>query len=390
MTKKSKYDLTLFCVTLLLVSLGLIMVFSASNVIGREKFKSSFFFMQNHMIRVAIGLCCFFIFTRIPVRIYRKSSVWILVTGIILLAALFVFGRNVRGCNRWLPLFSFMLQPVEVAKFALIIYIASTITESRKKIKRLKDGFLPLMGVVLLIALLVGLQPNLSNSILIIMLSFVLIFIGGCRLVHLLSFGAGLIAVAVPVLYSFDHVRERVSVLFNSGVDAQGAGYHINQSLIALGSGFIFGAGPGNGHQKFNYLPDAHTDFIYSIIGEELGIVGTATVLILFFVIFRRAVRIAKRANNDFGYLLSIGIGLMIFSTALINISMTLGLIPVAGLPLPFVSYGGSSLVTSLSAMGILLSISSSGRDQQGATKRIASAARSRIYARKVAQEETR
>ncbi|MBN2184116.1 MAG: putative lipid II flippase FtsW [Candidatus Krumholzibacteriota bacterium] len=387
MTRKSKYDLTLFCVTLILVALGLIMVFSASNVIGREKFKSSFFFMQNHLIRIAIGLCCLFIFTRIPVWIYKKLSTMLLIAGIILLAALFVFGKNFRGCVRWLHIFWFVFQPVEIAKFTLIIFIASQIAEKKKKITDLKEGFLPIIGVVLLTALLVGLQPNLSNAILIILLSFVLLFIGGCRLIHLLSLGGALVAGAVPVLFSFPHVRERVAVFLNGGGDIQGSGYHINQSLIAIGSGFVFGSGPGNGHQKYHFLPDPHTDFIYSIIGEELGLIGTITVLIFFFVILQRAVRIAKRSQNEFGYMLAIGIGVMIFSTALINISMTLGLVPVAGLPLPFVSYGGTSLVISMSAIGILLNISANGKEPAAARKRTGTERRYKVYARPIIQE---
>ena len=387
MNKKSKYDLTLFCVTLILVALGLIMVFSASNVIGREKFKSSFFFMQNHMIRVAIGLCCLFIFTRIPVWIYKKFSTMLLLAGIILLAALFVFGRNFRGGIRWLHIFWFVFQPVEIAKFTLIIFIASQIAEKKKKIRDFKKGFLPLIGVVLLTALLVGLQPNLSNAILIVFLSFVLLFIGGCKLLHLFSLGGALAAIAAPVLFSFPHVRERVTVFLNGGGDIQDAGYHINQSLISIGSGFVFGSGPGNGHQKYHFLPDPHTDFIYSIIGEELGLIGTVTVLIFFFVILQRAVRIAKRSQNDFGYMLAIGIGVMIFSTALINISMTLGLVPVAGLPLPFVSYGGTSLVISMSAIGILLNVSSNGIEPRTVKKRTGSGKRYKVYARPRMQE---
>ncbi|HSG27929.1 MAG TPA: FtsW/RodA/SpoVE family cell cycle protein, partial [Candidatus Krumholzibacterium sp.] len=164
------------------------------------------------------------------------------------------------------------------------------------------------------------------------------------------------------------HVRERFSVLLDRTADIHGQGWHVNQSLIAIGSGFLWGAGPGRGHQKFNFLPDAHTDFIYSIIGEEFGLIGTISVLLLFVLLFRRAIRTAKRSPDSFGYLLAIGIGLIIFSTAIINISMTLGILPVAGLPLPFVSYGGSSLVTSMAAMGILLNISSKGRDSAGAT----------------------
>ncbi len=387
MSKKPKYDLALFCVTLILVALGLVMVFSASNVIGREKFSSSFFFMQNHLIRIGIGLCCLFIFTRIPVWIYKKLSTVFLVAGIVLLAALFVFGRNYRGCVRWLRIFWFVFQPVEVAKFTLLIFIASRVAENRRKIRSFKEGFLPIIGVVLLTAVLVGLQPNLSNAILIVFLSFVLLFIGGCRIIHLASAGGALAAIAVPLLYSFPHVRERVVVFLNGGGDVHDKGYHINQSLISLGSGFLFGSGPGSGHQKFHFLPDPHTDFIYSIIGEELGLIGTVGVLALFYVILQRSVRIARRSQNEFGYLLAVGIGVMIFSTALINISMTLGLLPIAGLPLPFVSYGGTSLVISMSAIGILLNVSSNAKDPAQAKRRTRPGKGYRTYARPRMQE---
>ncbi len=361
-----KYDINLFFITFLLVALGLIMVFSASQVIAREQFSSSFFFIQRHAIRVALGICCLLVFMKIPFGVYRKVAVYMLIVSIILLAAIFIWGREVRGANRWLHVFNFMLQPVEVARYALIIFLSARITDVKRRITDLKHGFLPLMAVVILVAVLIGFQPNLSNAILIVLLSLTMMFIGGCRIRHIVSFGAAIAAAGVPLLYSFPHVRERFSVFFDKGADLQGQGWHVNQSLIALGSGFIFGCGPGRGHQKYNFLPDAHTDFIYSIIGEELGLLGTVSVLVLFVMLFNRALRVAKRAPNSFGFLLAAGIGLSIFSTAIINISMTLGLIPVAGLPLPFVSYGGSSLITSMSAVGILLSISSKGRDKQG------------------------
>ncbi len=385
MRKNIDYDLNLFCTTLSLVALGLIMVFSASQEIAREHYSSPFFFMQKHAIRVALGLCGLLVFMRVPYRIYRKLSFWLLAAGFILLGAIFIWGREVRGANRWIPLFTFMVQPVEIARYSLVIFLAAKISYMGKGIKDLQKGFLPLLGVSLLFALMVGLQPNISNALLLILLSLTMLFIGGCRILHIAGFGGLTLAAAIPVVLSLSHVRERLAVLIGGGGDLQGAGWHINQSLIALGSGFIFGCGPGRGHQKYSFLPDAHTDFIYSIIGEELGLIGTAGVLILFSLIFARALRIARKAPTSFGYLLAVGIGLSIFSTAIINIAMTLGLLPTAGLPLPFVSYGGSSLVTSMSAVGILLNISSAAKDdRRPAPGRRRKKISQRVYARRV------
>ncbi|HEM46538.1 MAG TPA: hypothetical protein ENO23_05770, partial [Alphaproteobacteria bacterium] len=233
---------------------------------------------------------------------------------------------------------------------------------------------------------LVACQPNVSNAVFIIILSFLMLFIGGCRIPHLISAGAAVVAVSAPLLYRFGHVSGRLHAYLRGGENARGLGYHVDQSLIALGSGFITGVGPGHGHQKYNFLPDAHTDFIFSIIGEELGILGTVVVLALFAFFLSRAVVAARRAPDRFGTLLALGIGFSIAGTALINMSMTLGLLPTAGLPLPFVSYGGSSLMTSLAATGILLNISRRRQTAAAATVRTRARRRSgrRVYARRV------
>ncbi len=365
MKRKPAYDLKLFCAVISLVALGLVMVFSASRVIAGEQFSSPFFFFQRHAIRVGLGLFFLYVFMKIPFGIYRRFNVWILVGALLVLAALFVWGTTVRGCERWLKIFMFTIQPVELAKFSLVIFLAARLAEGRKKLSDLEKGFLPLIGAALAMAVMVGLQPNISNAVLITGLTISLLFIGGVRIRHLAAFAGTIVLAAVPLLYRMEHVRQRVTVLFDRSEDVSGIGWQTKQSLIAFGSGFIFGCGPGNGQQKYMFLPDAHTDFIYSIVGEEFGIVGTAIVLFLFTLIFRRALHIAKRAPNEFGRFLAIGIGLTIFSTAVINMAMTTGLLPTAGLPLPFVSYGGSSLVTSMAATGILLNISTYGRDPE-------------------------
>jgi cell division protein FtsW len=276
-----------------------------------------------------------------------------------------------------------MLQPVEAAKLCLVIFLAAKISSWKGRVKKFKEGFLPLAGVTAVMALLVALQPNIGNAAFIVGLSAVIMFIGGCRLVHLIPFWAGTAALAGPLTYLFlPHVRDRIEAFLSGHADLLGGGYHVEQSLIALGSGFIFGCGPGGGHQKYSFLPDAHTDFIYSIIGEELGFVGTFLVLALFTVLFHRAMRAARQSPSSFGYLLAFGFGFSIFAHAVINIAITLGLVPTAGLPLPFISYGGSCLVTSLAAVGIILNISAVGRSPARSTADRRSARR--VYARRV------
>jgi len=365
MKKKPAYDLKLFCAVISLVALGLIMVFSASWVIAREQFSSPFFFFQRHAIRVAIGLLCLFVFMKIPYRIYRRFNFWILCGALLMLFSIFIWGKSVRGADRWLNVFVFTIQPVEVAKYSLMVFLAVCLAGGRKKLSDPEKGFLPPVAAAVAMAVMVGLQPNISNAILIIGLTVTLLFVGGSRLRHIGAFAGTAALTATFFLYRMEYVVQRVLVLLNPSSDVNGIGWQSKQSLIAFGSGFIFGCGPGRGHQKYMFLPDAHTDFIYSIIGEELGIVGTAIVLLLFALIFRRSLRIAKKAPNEFGRFLALGIGMTIFATAIINMAMTTGLLPTAGLPLPFVSYGGSSLVTSLAAVGILLNISTQGRDSE-------------------------
>jgi cell division protein FtsW len=380
--RRTSYDRHLLYAVLLLVALGLVMVFSASQVIARERFNSPFFFMYKHAIRVALGLVALYVFMRVPFGLYRRLSWWVLASAFVLLAAIFVGGTGVRGATRWLRIFMFTMQPVEIAKYALVIFLAAWLADGRRPVTDFRHGFLPLVGVTVSMALMVGLQPNISNAALITFLAMTMLFLGGCRIRHLAAFAAAGITAAAAVVYLVPHVRERFITLFDRARDAQGLGWHVNQSLIAIGSGFVFGEGVGQGRQQYSFLPDAHTDFIYSIIGEELGIVGTTAVLVLFTVIFVRAIRIAKRAPNSFGYLLAAGIGSLIFGGAVINMAMATGLFPTAGLPLPLVSYGGSSLVTSLAAIGILLNIST--QEQQETAPRVRAPAGRRLYARRV------
>jgi cell division protein FtsW len=348
---------------IVLVALGLVMVTSASQIVAHERFSSAYFFMQQHIIRIALGACMLLLFMKIDFKRYQRLSTWMLVASIIMLIALFVWGIKIRGAVRWLRIYRFSMQPVEIAKLTLVIFLAAKLSDPRFRIGEFKRGFLPLLALCLMMAVIVAMQPNFSNAAFIVGISFVLFFLGGCRLHHVALSGLAMAAVAVPFLWKQDHILERFNVLFRGAGSELGARYHIDQSLIAHGVGYIGGRGIGDGLQKFHFLPDAHTDFIYSIIGEEMGMIGTLFVLSLFVLIVIRAVSNAHRAPSDFGYLLSLGLGFSLFLSAVVNMAMTLGIFPVVGLPLPFISFGGTSLITSLATVGILLNISSQGRD---------------------------
>ncbi len=356
-------DRKMLYATIVLVALGLVMITSASQIVAHERFRSAYFFMHQHLIRIALGGCMLILFMKFDFNRYQKFSTWMLVASFILLIALFICGIRVRGAVRWLRIYKLTIQPVEIAKLTLIIFLAARLTDARQRIGEFKNGFLPLLSICIAMAIMVALQPNFSNAAYIVGFSFILFFVGGCRIHHLALSGLTLAAAAVPILWKQDNILERINVLFGWTRSSLGPSYHIDQSLIAHGVGYIGGRGIGGGLQKFYFLPDAHTDFIYSIIGEEMGIIGTTFVLALFVLILVRAVSNAHRAPNDFGYLLSLGLGCSLFLSAAINMAMTLGIFPVVGLPLPFISFGGTSLVTSLATVGILLNISSQGKD---------------------------
>jgi len=354
-----RVDRGILLVTVVLMVIGVIMVASASQVVAESKFSSPFFFLQRHALRVLMAIFVMFLFYKIPYSILGRFSLFIYLGSVVLLIAIFFWGHEVRSANRWLPMFNFALQPVEFAKVALVIFIASRISDESRNPVRFREVVLPIIVSALFMALLVALQPNVSNAVLIMIIAFMMLYIGGCKLLHIVPIYAGLSAIAFPFLYRLPVVQTRLQAFLNRTEYLKSLNWQVEQSLIAIGSGFLFGSGPGRGHQKFNFLPDPHTDFIYSIIGEEVGFLGTLLVLILFVYLFMKSLKVAREAPDKFSSLLVFGLGLMIFTTAIINISMALGIIPTAGMPLPFISYGGSSLIAACASMGMILNISS-------------------------------
>jgi cell division protein FtsW len=353
------YDLDLVLITIVLVTIGLIMIASSGQmvVLGKKAGGPHFILFYRQVLFAALGACFLIICMKLPYRIYQRYALQMLVAGFVLLGAVLIVGTEVRHAKRWISLAGIDFQPVEAAKLALVVFLAAKISAWGERVRDFKRGFAPLVGVGCLMAGMLVFQPNYSNAGFVVGLTLLMLFIGGCRLRHIAVLAVPF-AAAAPLLLKVPKIASRVAVLLGHSQGDPFAGYQRTQSLIALGSGALFGCGPGRGHQKFRFLPDAHTDFIYSIIGEELGLVGTLVVLFLFVLLLRRAARTARRAPDTFGYLLAMGLGLMVFMTAVINISMTLGLVPTAGLPLPFISYGGSCLVASMAAVGILVNVS--------------------------------
>ena len=360
------YDLDLVLVTIVLLTIGLIMIASSGQmvILGKQSAGPHFTLFYRQALFMALGACFLVICMKLPYHLYRRYALYMLGAAFVLLVVVLIIGTEVRHAKRWISLGKIDFQPVEAAKLALVVFLAATISEWGERVRDFTRGFLPLVGVGLLMAVMLALQPNYTNAAFIIVLTFVMLFIGGCRLRHIAMCVLPL-AAASPLLLRVPKIMTRWLVLIGKAPADPWASYQRDQSLMAFGSGSLFGCGPGRGHQKFRFLPDAHTDFIYSIVGEELGLIGTIAILLLFVFLMRRAARTARRAPDSFGYLLAMGLGLMIFMTAMINIAMTLGVFPTAGLPLPFISYGGSCLVASMAAIGIIVNISFEGREKR-------------------------
>ncbi|MCG2675749.1 putative lipid II flippase FtsW [bacterium] len=358
--KKISSHLGLFLITLALISIGIIMVYSASAILSLDKYNDPYFFLKRQMAWVFLGLVGMFFAARVNYRALPKLlKPLLLLTLFLLILVLFPqFGKEVAGARRWLRIGDFTLQPSEVAKLILILYMADTLSRKKEKIKDLVYGFLPPLIILGTIFILILRQPDLGTALIILAVILGMLFVSGVRLKHLFS----LFLVALPGIWllinKVGYRKRRILAFLDPWSDPQGYGFQIIQSLIALGSGGILGRGLGEGTQKLFYLPAPHTDFIFAILGEELGFLGGVAVIILFGAFIYFGARIARRAPDLFGSLLALGITTWIGLQAMINIGVATGTLPTKGIPLPFISFGGSSLIFSLIGVGILLSIS--------------------------------
>lgn len=357
--KLHRPDIFLFVVTMLLVVIGIIMVYSASAIVALERYNNSLVFFQKGLAWALLGMLGLFIMLRFDYHKLQKiSRLLLIISGILLILVLTGIFAEAKGAHRWIRLGPIGVQPSEIAKICLIIYLADLIDRRQSKIKNFSKGIMPALLILGIVCLLILKEPDLGTPILLTTVGCLMLLIGGARIWHIFS----LFLMVLPVVY-FAIVRtpyrmQRLMVFLNPWADPQKTGYQIAQSLVALGSGGFNGVGLGNGTQKLLYLPEPYTDFIFPIIGEELGFIGTSLVVILFILFVWRAAKIAVHAPDLFGNLLASGLTFMIGLQALINIGVVTASLPTKGLPLPFLSFGGSSLVCTMLGVGILLNIS--------------------------------
>jgi len=357
--RKLKSDKVLFTATLLLVCASIVMVYSASAVLALEKFDSPYLFLTRQAMWAVLGLAVLAVTMRIDYRTYKNDAfVWGLlgVVGVMLVAVL--FRSPVNNARRWFGIGGLGIQPSELAKIAAIFFTALILERRMHRINDLRYSLLPIGIVSVVLVGLILVQPDFGTSMALLLIVGAMVFAAGLDYRYL----AGAALVGLPAIYvivmSADYRRRRVMTFLNPWSDQLGDGFQVIQSLIAVGTGGVWGRGLMGGVQKLFYLPEPHTDFIFAVIGEELGLIGTSAVVIAFCVIAWRGLRIAMRAEDQFGAFVALGITVMIAVQALINISVVLGLLPNKGFPLPLVSNGGSSLLINLLGMGVLLNIS--------------------------------
>ncbi|QSZ27921.1 stage V sporulation protein E [Aceticella autotrophica] len=360
MNRRYPVDYNILISVLILVSIGVIMVFSASSASAYYTYNDSFYFLKRQLLWSTIGFFAMTIMMNIDYHKLRKIVGIYLFGSILLLIAVLIPGIGVESYNatRWIGVGSFTIQPSEFAKYAIILYIANYFDKKPNYAKSFKKGVLPVLFLAGLLFFLIMKQPNFSTAGTIFIISIILLFVAGAKISFMATlFGLGGSA-ALIVVASVKYIRQRVFTFLNPWQDIQKHGYQIVQSLYALGSGGLFGVGLGRSRQKFMYLPMPQNDFIFSIIGEELGLIGTATILLLFLYLIMRGLRVAAKAPDMFGCLIATGITGLIGVQTLINVAVVTSSMPATGVSLPFISYGGTSTVLMMGAMGVLLNIS--------------------------------
>ena len=360
MARKLKSDKLLFTATLVLVCASLVMVYSASAVIGLEQYQQRpTFFLFKQATFALLGLALMPVLMRIDYRHYRQPVViWTALAMVACGLVAVLFGPRINGARRWFGGAGIGVQPAEFAKIVVVVFVAAILERRMDRIDDLRYSLVPVAIVLGVVVALIMLQPDLGTALSIVVIVGAMIFAAGINYRYIF----GLLLVSLPaayiVLMSADYRRRRMTVFLNPWEDPLGDGFQVIQSLIAVGTGGLFGRGLMAGVQKLFYLPYPHTDFIYAVIGEELGLAGCTIVLACFCVIAWRGLRTAMRAPDRFGAFLALGVTAMVVVQAFFNISVVLGLLPTKGIPLPFVSYGGSSLLVSMVGMGILLNVS--------------------------------
>lgn len=362
MRASGHYDRILLSAILSLLVVSVVMVYSSSSVVALTTYDDPAFFMRRQMLWAIVGLGLMAITMRMDHQKFfdQRMAIGLAVAALVLLSATLVpgIGKMINGSRRWLRFGFLSIQPSEFAKFAIVVYMSYFIAKKGERIRDFMNGLVPayvVTGVFLIVAIR---QPDFGAAVTFGGVALIMLFAGGANVLHL----GGTVAAAIPFVYlavaHSPYRARRILAFLDPWADPQGAGHQIIQSFLAFGSGGVFGRGLGEGRQKLLFLPERHSDFIYAVIGEELGLIGALIVLVLFLVILWRGMRIALRSGDAFSRLLALGITLLICFQGMINMAVVTGLLPTKGIALPLVSYGGSSLAVSMAAMGVLLNIS--------------------------------
>lgn len=357
---KKNFDYLLLASVIAIILFGIIMIYSASSIWAEFKFNDAYKFVKAQSLFFLVGLILMFILSKVDYNIYFKKANIILFGCLILLILVLIPGigtiRN--GSRSWFGIGGFGIQPSEFAKIGLIIYVAKYLTNNKKNMKNIKNGVLPILSVILMFFILIMLEPDFGTAMVIVLTLVVLIFTSGVKLSFFVKIGiVGLLGIVGLIIIAPYRMARIVSFL-NPWTDPLGSGFQIIQSLYAIGPGGLLGQGFLNSRQKHFYLPEPQTDFIFSIISEEFGFLGVLIVTSIFFFIFYRSLKISLNTNNLFGKYLAFGLSFGIIIQGLLNLMVVVGVIPVTGVTLPFLSYGGSSLLVSMASIGIILNIS--------------------------------
>jgi len=359
---KGQYDKTLLFAILMLLVISVVMVYSSSSVVALTTYDDSSFFMKRQLLWVAAGLVLLTLTMRIDHRRLSDQRVVLTVMAVsFILLALTLFpgiGRMVNGSRRWLRLGMMSFQPAELAKFAIVVYMSYYVAKKGERIRDFMNGMVPAYVVTAVFLSLAVLQPDFGSAMTLACVAGIMLFAGGANILHI---GGTLLAALPLIIFAVAHKAyrwRRIVAFLDPWSDPQGAGHQIIQSFLAFGSGGLFGRGLGEGRQKLLFLPERHSDFIYAVIGEELGLIGALAVMLLYLIILWRGVRISLAVGDPFSKLLALGITLLICLQGLINMAVVTGILPTKGIALPLVSYGGSSIVITMGALGVLLNIS--------------------------------
>ncbi|HLU24915.1 MAG TPA: putative lipid II flippase FtsW [Longimicrobiales bacterium] len=362
----------LLLLTVTLLSFGLVSLYSASSVMAQTLGLADYHFVVRQAAGAAVGLVLLVVAARLDYRFWRRFAWPLLAIAVLLLLVTVIPGTQaiapvIKGARRWLVIGPVALQPSEIAKLAVLVWTAMLAVKKQDRFSSLSRGLLPFLIIWGLIVLLIFLQPNLSTALLILLLATLVVFAGGARIGHFIL----LALVGLPILWrqveSAQYRLRRLAAFLDPSQDPAGISYQITQSLIALGSGGLFGRGVGRGQQKFGFLPEPHNDFIFSMIGEEWGFIGVAVVVVLFTLFALVGYRVARQAPDLFGFLLAVAMTNLIAVQAFLHMGVAMALVPTTGVTLPFISYGRSSLLVCLVAVGILMSIARAGAAGQQA-----------------------